>query len=107
MRLTYPYYAVIFRFMNQLNNLKKQPIEDWHRADVVAALRKAGWTLRRLAVHNGYAPTSLVHALNGDTRRGEKIIADAIGIKPELIWPERFEKRCQKKLKKESTRSHK
>lgn len=32
---------------------------DWHRADVVAALKKAGWSVRALSVANGLSPNTL------------------------------------------------
>lgn len=64
---------------------------DWHRADIVAALRKAGWSLRRLATHHGYAsPTTMTHALDRHWPKGERLIADAIGIEPATIWPTRY-----------------
>jgi Ner family transcriptional regulator len=64
---------------------------DWHRADIVAAIRKAGWSLRRLAKHHGYAaPTTLTHALDRPWPKGERIIADAIGVSAAEIWPSRY-----------------
>ena len=32
---------------------------DWHRADVVAALKKAGWSVRALSVASGLGPDTL------------------------------------------------
>ena len=66
---------------------------DWHRADVVAALRKKGWTVRALSIEAGLAPDTLRCALQFSYPKGERIIAAAIGIKPEEIWPSRFEAR--------------
>lgn len=43
------------------------PSEDWHRADIVAALRKAGWSLRRLSRYHGYEAGSLGQALKRET----------------------------------------
>ncbi len=64
---------------------------DWHRADIVAALRKAGWSLRRLATHHGYAsPNTLTNALARPWPKGERIIAEAIGVDPATIWPSRY-----------------
>ena len=67
--------------------------ENWHQADIVAALRKAGWSLRRLSRHYGYSPTVLSTVLGRDWPKGERIIADAIGVDPATIWPERYERR--------------
>lgn len=72
------------------------PSENWHQADIVAALRKAGWSLRRLSKHHGYNPTVLSNALNRDWPKGERIIAEAIGVDPATIWPERHERRGQR-----------
>jgi len=72
---------------------KKADLQDWHRADIVAELRKAGWSLRRLATHHGYAsPTTLTNALARPWPKGERIIAEAIGIDPATIWPTRYSK---------------
>ncbi|WP_435100787.1 helix-turn-helix domain-containing protein [Arhodomonas sp. AD133] len=77
--------------MTTHNRSKKPAPEDWHRADIVAALRKAGWSLRRLATHHGYAaPTTLTNALARPWPKGEQIIAEAIGEDPAAIWPSRY-----------------
>lgn len=74
--------------MNKTHAQKKQ---DWHRADIVCALRKAGWSLRRLSAHHGYAsPTTLTTALDRPWPKGERLIAEAIGVAPETIWPSRY-----------------
>ncbi len=67
--------------------------QDWHPADVVAALHKAGWTLRRLSRHYGYANgTTISVALHRRWPKGQRLIADAIGVPPEEIWPSRYRK---------------
>lgn len=67
---------------------------DWHRADIVAALHKEGWSLRKLAIRHGYkSPNALSNALDRPWPKAERIIAAAIGIPPETIWPTRFAKR--------------
>lgn len=74
-------------------NAPKKPAQDWHRADIVAAVRKAGWSLRKLAQHHGYAaPTTLTNALARPWPKGERIIAEAIGVNPAEIWPSRYAK---------------
>lgn len=78
--------------MAKRSNPKKTDLQDWHRADIVAALRKAGWSLRRLATHHGYAaPTTLTNALARPWPKGERLIAEAIGIDPAEIWPSRYQ----------------
>ena len=39
------------------------PPQDWHPADVLAALKKRGHTLAGLSVANGYHPTAAGKAL--------------------------------------------
>lgn len=69
---------------------------DWHSADIVAALTKAGWSLRRLSLHHGYlSATTLKHALARPWPKGERLIADAIGKAPETIWPTRYKSNTQ------------
>lgn len=63
---------------------------DWHPADVVAAMRKAGWSLRKLSMHHGYSPNALNHALRLRWPKAQRLIADALGIEPEVIWPSRY-----------------
>ena len=67
--------------------------QDWHKADIKAALEKAGWTLRRLSVHHGYCEGSLKKALRVPYPKAEGIIADALGLKPKVIWPSRYDER--------------
>lgn len=71
------------------------PPQDWHRADIVAALRKAGWSLRRLSRYHGYEAGSLGQALKRPWPRAERLIAEAIGVAPEAIWPTRYASRSQ------------
>lgn len=65
---------------------------DWHRADIVAALHKRGWSLRGLSKHHGYkTPTALNNALDRKWPKGQLIIAQAIGVAPQIIWPSRYQ----------------
>jgi len=65
--------------------------EDWHRADIKAALEKAGWSLRQLSIHHGLTPKCFQHAMWRPYPKGERAIAEAIGKKPEDIWPSRYD----------------
>lgn len=77
--------------MNKQHDPKKPAHLDWHRADIVAALRKAGWSLRRLSKHHGYASgTTLTTALDRPWPKGERLIAAALGVPPQEIWPSRY-----------------
>lgn len=65
--------------------------QDWHSADVVAAVRKAGWSLQQLGFANGYTHRSaLALALRKPYPKAEAIIADALGVEPRVIWPSRY-----------------
>lgn len=79
--------------MDALHSSKKSAYTDWHRADIVAALHKAGWSLRQLSLQSGLATRTLNGALDRPYPKAESIIAAAIGIAPEVIWPERYAKR--------------
>ena len=63
---------------------------DWHPAQIVCALKMAGWTVRGLSKHHGYHPKVLQHAIQRKWPKGERIIADTLGLKPEEIWPSRY-----------------
>jgi len=77
--------------MNEKSASKKASLKDWHRADIVAAVRKAGWSLRKLATHHGYkSATTLTTALDRHWPKGERLIAEAIGTDPMTIWPTRY-----------------
>lgn len=64
--------------------------EDWHRADVVAELKKSGWSVRQLSRQAGLCETTLYSALEKPYLKGERIIATALGIPAEKIWPQRY-----------------
>lgn len=76
--------------MSALDIAKKAGPNDWHPADIVAALRKAGWSLRRLSRHHGYSPWTLKTALARPYPNGERIIAHTLGVEPKEIWPSRY-----------------
>ena len=70
---------------------KKASLEDWHPADIKAALEKKGWTLRALAAHHGIkGSSSLSHTFERSFPLNEKRIADAIGVPVQQIWPSRY-----------------
>lgn len=63
---------------------------DWHRADIIAALRKRGTSLARVSRDAGLNSRTLNNALDRPWPKGEKLIAEAIGVTPALIWPSRY-----------------
>ncbi len=72
---------------------QKKAAQDWHRADVVAALHKKGWSLRELSRQSGLSAGTLKSALDKPYPKAEGIIAKALGIDPRVIWPNRYAKR--------------
>jgi Ner family transcriptional regulator len=63
--------------------------EDWHPADVLAALKKRGVSLRQLAFRHEYKHIDRV--LRSPWLAAEKLVADALGVKPDVIWPSRYQ----------------
>lgn len=77
--------------MSNPSTQKKPVAEDWHPADVLAALRKADWSLQQLALSHGYRHRSALSvALRHPYPRAETIIARALGLQPQNIWPSRY-----------------
>ncbi|WP_457998660.1 helix-turn-helix domain-containing protein [Klebsiella michiganensis] len=66
--------------------------ENWHRADILAAIKKRGGTLAQLSRDNGLHERTLYNVLERHWPKGEKIISDFIGVPVRTIWPERYKK---------------
>jgi Ner family transcriptional regulator len=69
--------------------------EDWHRADVIAGLKKRGWSMASLSRKHGLQSGTLYNALVAPWPKGERLIADAIGVTPQDIWPSRYKQEVQ------------
>lgn len=80
----------MYSVMPKINTSKKPAPKDWHRADIKAALEKAGWTLRGLSAARGYQPKSLSLVMSRPWPAAERIVADALGEAPQAIWPSRY-----------------
>lgn len=65
---------------------------DWHSADILAALKKRGTSMAALSRQAGLASSTLANALVRHWPKGEKLIADALDVTPEQIWPSRYRK---------------
>lgn len=74
----------------KLNMAKKPTPQDWHRADVKAALDKAGTSMAKLSREHDYSSGSLRMALRLPWPKAEAIIAAALDIPPQTIWPSRY-----------------
>ena len=78
--------------MNARNDTESKPqATDWHPADVLAALKKRGHSLAGLSVANGYHPTAAGKALKQAWPAMELLVATAIGLTPQVIWPSRYD----------------
>ena len=65
--------------------------KDWHTADIKAEIEKRGSNLSELSLSNNLSSRTLGNALRVPYPKAQKIIADFIGVKPEDIWPSRYE----------------
>jgi len=70
---------------------------DWHRADIIAALKKRGLTLSGLSRQSGLSSTTLSNTLVRPWTKGEMLIAQALNMKAEQIWPSRYRDRVNNK----------
>lgn len=74
---------------------KKPASKDWHRADIKAAVHKRGLTFTELSRRAGYlSADTCSQALHRSYPKAERIIAAAIGVPPEDIWPTRYAARA-------------
>ncbi|HEN3568658.1 TPA: helix-turn-helix domain-containing protein, partial [Yersinia enterocolitica] len=58
--------------------------------EILAAIRKRKGSLSALSRDSGLSSGTLANALTRPWPKGEMIIAEAIGISPQEIWPSRF-----------------
>lgn len=84
--LTFHKFVITIMLMNTNRTASAQ--EDMHAADVIAALHKRNLSLRQIAQANGYAHISRV--LYGPWLAAEQLVAKALGVKPQEIWPSRY-----------------
>lgn len=77
--------------MQATRHPKKTSQIGWHKAYIVAAIQAGGTTLRKLSAEHGYAPGTLAVALHTPWPKGERIIADYIGVPPNKLWPDRYD----------------
>ncbi|WP_049294599.1 helix-turn-helix domain-containing protein [Franconibacter helveticus] len=66
--------------------------KDWHKADIIAALRKKETSLAALSRSAGLSSSTLANTLIRPWPKGEYLIAEAIGVHPSTIWPSRYYK---------------
>ncbi|MFT8209635.1 MAG: helix-turn-helix domain-containing protein [Symbiopectobacterium sp.] len=71
---------------------KEDLVSDWHPEIIKAEIHKLGLSFRTLSLQAGYKKYSLKSVLRTPCKPYQQIIADAIGIPPEQIWPTRYHK---------------
>jgi Ner family transcriptional regulator len=76
--------------------------EDMHPADVVAALRKRGTSLRKIARDNGYSHIQRV--LTSPWLAAEQLVARALDTTPQALWPSRYQNPGSRALAFKQTR---
>jgi len=64
--------------------------DNWHHADIIAALHKAGISLAALSRQHGLSSSTLANTLNRPWPKGEWLIANQLDIHPSVIWPDRY-----------------
>jgi Ner family transcriptional regulator len=78
----------------RIHEQHKKAGEDWGANKIRYALNEAGWNWSTLAKAAGYASSAALRAAaDKPYPKAERIIASAIGVSPETIWPSRYEKR--------------
>ncbi len=72
--------------------MKKKEIlvEDWHKADIKAALEKKGVKLEDIARTLKLAEGGVSNVWRGKSDPIQSEIARVLGVKPEVIWPSRY-----------------
>lgn len=61
---------------------------EWHPQDIMAAVRKKGSNLQRLAREHGFAKTSFNRALTSRFPNAHAIIAAYLGVSRGELWPQ-------------------
>lgn len=73
--------------------MKRSDLEEgWHRADILAAVRKRGSTLAEIARGVGLARQTMYWAMSTAPRlRANKAIAEFLGVSLHELWPQWFD----------------
>lgn len=78
---------------NTLLNMTKKPAiknQDWHPADIVAAVKKSGTSIQHLSRINNLSSSVVGQALYKPYPKSERIIAKHLGKQVQEIWPSRY-----------------
>ena len=63
----------------------------WHPARIKMELELRGWSLASLSREHGYSPTAAGRTLRTHWPNMEQVIADALEVEPQVIWPDRYD----------------
>ncbi|TCL07004.1 helix-turn-helix domain-containing protein [Sodalis ligni] len=80
--------------------------QDWHPADIVAGIKKKGTTMAAISRSAGLASSTLANMLTRHWPKGERLIADVIGKRPEEIWPSRYQMKKDKQASVAAPEGH-
>ncbi len=80
----------MYKDKSPLNIAKKPVINDWHRADIIAAVRKTGTNMQELSRAHNFKARTLSNALYNPCPKYERLIAEHLDTTPQLIWPSRY-----------------
>lgn len=69
---------------------KKPSSQDWHKADILAAVKKTGSSVTKLSRLNNLSDSIVAQALLKPYPKSERIIAQHLGLTPQAIWPSRY-----------------
>ena len=72
------------------NDLNKPVSEDWCKAKIKYELALAGYSFYSLSRKHGYGLGSLQIVVHHPWPKGERIVSEAIGATPQVIWPSRY-----------------
>ncbi len=73
--------------------MERKPQTDWHPEDIKAAVRKSGTSLAALSLAAGLSESAASRALITPWPRVQALIARHLGLRPQDIWPSRYDAR--------------
>lgn len=84
-------YSRAMSIVNTIINTPKKPApQDWHKARIKCELELAGYTFAKLSREHGYGDASLQMTVHNPWPKAERIVSEAIGVAPHVIWPSRY-----------------
>jgi len=79
--------------MNSKKDTQKTPAphQDWPAHYLLYRLREAGTSYANISRKHGYCPTAAIMVHHRPSwPRMERLLADALGVTPQEIWPSRY-----------------